>query len=214
MGCEFACVYCQNSFQTQLKRWAKGNCEQCYAFTPHTHTNRLSQQLPRTGYWQFIFTCSSGGIAFCPTDYLLKIVDRIKHEKEKTFLVQSKCPKTLKRVKFPANVIIGTTLETNRDELYKGISKAPGPSQRYEDFLEVNHPVKMITIEPVMDFDLETMVSWIEDISPCMVWLGYDSRKNNLSEPELEDVKNLYWELGRRGFTVVLKKIRKAWSEK
>lgn len=214
VGCRFHCVYCQNSFQVQLKRWAKGNCKQCYAFTPHTHVNRLSQQLPRTGYGQFIFTCSSGDIAFCPTDYLLKIVERIKHEKEKAFLIQSKCPKTFNRVKFPANVIIGTTLETNRNELCKSISKAPGPSQRYAGILKVNHPVKMVTIEPVMDFDLETMVSWIEDINPCMVWLGYDSRKNHLPEAELEKVKSLYWELGRRGFTVVLKKTRGAWFEK
>jgi hypothetical protein len=213
VGCDFGCVYCRNSFQGQLKRWAKGNCEQCYTFAPHKHENRLSQQLPRTGYEQFIFTCSSGDIAFCPTEYLIKIVSRIKKEREKVFLIQSKYPKTFKRINFPGNAVLGVTLETNRDELYKGISKAPRPSQRYEDFLKVNHPVKMVTVEPVMDFDLEIMVNWIEDINPCMVWLGYDSRKNHLPEPELEKVKTLYWELGRRGFTVVLKKIRKAWLE-
>jgi hypothetical protein len=213
VGCGFNCVYCQNSFQAQLKRWAKGNCEQCYTFTPHTHANRLNQQLPRTGYGQFIFTCSCGDIAFCPTDYLMKIVGRIEQEKEKAFLIQSKCPTTFKRARFPGNVVLGVTLETNRDDLCNRISKAPGPSRRYEDFLKVNHPEKMVTVEPVMDFDLEIMVNWIEDINPCMVWLGYDSRKNHLLEPELVKVKTLYWELGRRGFTVVLKKVRKAWFE-
>ena len=98
-------------------------------------------------------------------------------------------------------------METNRDENYEGISKAPKPSQRYNDFLKVKHPLKMVTIEPVLDFDLVTMASWMENINPCMIWLGYNSRKNNLPEPELEKVKELYWELGKQGFTVILKKI-------
>jgi hypothetical protein len=102
---------------------------------------------------------------------------------------------------------LGTTLETNRDDLYEGISKAPKPSARYKDFLKVKHPLKMITMEPVIDFDLDVMVNWITKINPCMVWLGYDSRSSGLPEPELEIVKSLYWELGTRGFTVILKKI-------
>ena len=71
----------------------------------------------------------------------------------------------------------------------------------------------VVTIEPVIDFDINGMVSWIENINPCMVWLGYDSGKNRLPEPELKKVKELYWQLGQRGFMVVLKKIRKAWNE-
>jgi hypothetical protein len=47
-----------------------------------------------------------------------------------------------------------------------------------------------------------------------MVWLGYDSGKNKLPEPELEKVKNLHWELAKKGFVVILKTIRKAWHEK
>jgi hypothetical protein len=175
--------------------------------------DRLDQSLPNTRYTQFIFACASGDIAFCPTQYLEKIAARIRSEPNKTFLIQSKNPKTFNRIKFPDNVILGTTLETNRDDLYEGISKAPNPSQRYRDFQEVKHPVKMITIEPVMDFDLDVMIAWIESIKPCMVWLGYDSRKTHLPEPELQKVKHLHWGLATRGITVILKKIRKAWWE-
>jgi hypothetical protein len=163
---------------------------------------------------QFMFTCSSGDIAFCDdTPYLEKIVDTIRQKPNKTFLMQSKDPKTFNRTIFPDNVILGTTLEANRDELGEAISKAPILSQRYKDFLEVRHGLKMVTIEPVMGFDMDVMVDWIENINPCMVWLGYDSGKNRLVEPELEKVKSLHWELAKRGFTVVLKTIRKAWSE-
>lgn len=211
-GCKHDCTYCKNSFQRQLKRWAKGkgNCPGCTGFEPHKHDLRLKQNLPNTKYMQFIFTCSSGDIAFCDTPYFERIVCRIREEKTKTFLIQSKNPKTFNRVTFPKNVILGTTLETNRDELCEAISKAPKPSQRYKDFLEVKHNLKMVTIEPVLDFDMNVMISWIENINPCMIWLGYDSGKNHLPEPSLEKVKNLYWELGRRGFTVILKTIRKA----
>ena len=66
----------------------------------------------------------------------------------------------------------------------------------------------MITIEPVIDFDLDIMISWVIEIKPCMVWLGYDSKKNNLVEPELEKVLQLYWELGKRDFLVKLKTVR------
>ena len=77
----------------------------------------------------------------------------------------------------------------------------------------MKHPLKIVTVEPVIDFDLHVMVDWMEDINPCMTWLGYDSKKNYLPEPELDKVKTLYWEIGRRGFTVILKTIRKAWWE-
>ena len=76
-----------------------------------------------------------------------------------------------------------------------------------------DHQPKMVTIEPVMDFDLDVMISWVENINPCMVWLGYDSGKNNLPEPELEKVKSLHWQLAKKGFIVILKTIRKAWCE-
>ena len=99
-------------------------------------------------------------------------------------------------------------METNRDDIYVGISKAPKPSRRYNDFLKIKHPLKMITIEPVIDFDLETMISWMENINPIMIWLGYDSKRNRLSEPEIEKVRELQWELSLRGFTVILKKIK------
>jgi len=213
VGCLHNCVYCKPSFQAQLKRWAKGRCRDCYEWKPHIHPERLKQPLPSTRYMQFIFTCSNGDIAFCSTAYLERIIGRILGEPDKTFLIQSKDPRTFYRVSWPRNLILGTTIETNRDELYKGISQAPKPSDRYRVFRYIKHPLKMVTVEPCIDFAVYTMLAWIEDINPCMIWLGYDSKKNYLPEPPLEKVKRVYWELGKRGFTVILKTIRKAWWE-
>jgi len=160
---------------------------------------------------QFIFTCSNGDIAFCPTEYLQAIINRIKEEPNKTFLIQSKNPATFNRVVFPSNTILGITLETNHDDIYEKAKVAPGaplPSKRYEDFLKVKHELKMVTVEPVIEFDLDILVGWISKINPVMVWLGYDSRKSNLPEPELTKVTSLYWELGKAGYIVILKHIR------
>jgi hypothetical protein len=151
-------------------------------------------------------------MAFCPTSYLDDIVNRIKSDPNKTFLIQSKNPKAFNRIEFPPNVILGTTIETNRDGLYKGIAKAPKPSQRYRNFLRIQHHPKMVTIEPVIDFDLKVMLKWIKDINPCMIWLGYDSKKCHLPEPKLEKVRELHWELSKAGYVVILKTIRDARS--
>lgn len=70
----------------------------------------------------------------------------------------------------------------------------------------------MVTIEPVIDFDLEEMIPWMKNLNPCMIWIGYDSKNNRLPEPELAKVKELHWELSK-DFVVILKTIRKAWDE-
>lgn len=211
-GCKHNCVYCVPSFQAQVKRYAKKNCQACYEFVPHTHPERLADSLPKTRYMQFIFTCANSDIVFCPTNYLEEIIARIKKESGKTFLIQSKNPNTFNRASFPNNVILGTTIETNRDTLCRAIAKAPPPSQRYEEFLKIEHPLKMVTIEPVMDFDLDMMVEWMRNIKPCMIWLGYDSKKCHLPEPELEKFRELHWQLSRAGFVVILKNVREARS--
>ena len=159
---------------------------------------------------QFIFTCASGDIAFCTEDYLQKITDRMRQLGDRTFLLQTKDPSVFHKVSFPENVILGITLETNRDELCQTISKAPPPSQRYEVFKSISHPQKMVTIEPVMDFDLDVLLPWLEEINSCMIWIGYDSRNTGLPEPELAKVRSLHWELARRGFVVMLKTIRES----
>jgi hypothetical protein len=176
----------------------------CYNFEPHTHPKRLNNSLPRTNEDQFIFTCSNADVSFCPTEYLNSILERIKEQPHKRFLLQSKNPMTFNRLQFPQNVLLGITLETNRDEYV--FSRAPKYSQRYRDFKEINHPHKMVTIEPILDFDIDEFVQWIKDINPELVWMGYDSGKNGLPEPSVEKFNELYERLKQSGYKVVLKK--------
>ena len=208
-GCEFDCIYCRDSFQRMELRDAHG-CSECKSYRPHAHAEALNARLPGTGYMEFIFTCASGDISFCDDKYLAHIVNRIRSEPDKNFLLQSKNPATFNRIIFPRNVILGTTLETTFDERYDQISKAPLPSQRFRDFCEVKHPAKMVTLEPLLEFDMDTMISWIGDINPRFVWIGLDSKKSlkkhNIIEPSLEKVMELHKELGARGHVVMLKR--------
>ncbi|MDH5688497.1 MAG: hypothetical protein OEZ48_11645, partial [Candidatus Bathyarchaeota archaeon] len=61
------------------------------------------------------------------------------------------------------------------------------------------------------DFDDE-FIDWIKEISPQMVYIGYDNYNNKLQEPQLSKTKLLVEEL--YGITDVrAKALRKAWYE-
>jgi hypothetical protein len=120
-----------------------------------------------------------------------QILARIRQLPNRKFLIQSKNPCIFGHFRFPQNVLLGITIETNRDDLYEGISNAPPPSQRYKAMLKLQHERKIVTIEPVLDFDVEIMVEWVREIRPETCYVGYDSKKNYLPEPELSKVEAL-----------------------
>jgi hypothetical protein len=153
-----------------------------------------------------------GDVAFCKPEWMQRILERIRQLPDRTFLIQSKNPGILNDYRFPGNVFLGTTIETNRDELYVGISKAPLPSQRFEAMLRLSHSRKIVTIEPVLDFDVEIMAEWVHRIKPETCYVGYDSKKNYLPEPELAKVEALMEKL-KETINVRAKTIRKAWWE-
>lgn len=151
-----------------------------------------------------------GDVAFCKPEWMQRILARIRQLSNRTFLIQSKSPSVFSDYRFPINILLGTTIETNRDDLYEGISRAPMPSQRYLAMLKLEHPRKVVTIEPVLDFDVEIMEKWIRQIRPEICYVGYDSKKNYLPEPELRKVKVLMKKL-KETTSVRAKTIRKAW---
>jgi len=89
---------------------------------------------------------------------------------------------------YPDNTILGCTIETNR--LYPNISKAPNTLSR-KLAMEIITLPKIVSIEPIMDFDLDVMVRWIKEINPEFVSIGADSQHHNLPEPSPDKVKAL-----------------------
>jgi hypothetical protein len=53
----------------------------------------------------------------------------------------------------------------------------------------------MVSIEPIMDFDLEPFVQWIGDIKPILVHVGYDNYNSNLPEPPLSKTNQSIYQL-------------------
>lgn len=212
VGCEFNCIYCKKSFQAQMKRQLH-NCRSCYDYIAHFHEDRLKNYLPRTepALHQFIFTCSSSDVSFCKPEWFLLILERIRSLPDRKFLIQSKDPSYFKQFQgeIPENCHLGITLETNRDIGYEKISKAPLPSKRFKDFLYLDFLSKFVTIEPILEFDLDDFVFILKMLAPERVYIGYDTKKTKLQEPSLEKTMELVDQLKK--FTIVkLKLIREA----
>ena len=175
VGCRFDCIYCKPSFQNIIAWSTKRsgvNCDGCLNFVPHEHSERLSR-IPSN---DIIFAFGNGDISFYHEDFVKQAIENLidnlhRSRKKKTAFFQSKNPKvfnkyldTLEPIK--DSVVLATTLETNRDEGYCDVSKAPVPSVRYKDFLALNWHRKIVTIEPVMDFDFDYLAYWIHSIGP------------------------------------------------
>lgn len=189
-GCDFGCRYCEPSFKRQAKR-QKQNCKLCYSFEPHFHPERL-KTLPGT---PIVFVCGVGDLSFCRDDHMREIIGRVVEHDEKhadrTYYFQSKRPSFFAPyiAELSKNCVLVTTLETNRDDGYEKISKAPPPSERHRQFLELDYPRKVVTIEPVLDFDLDPFVDMILAVNPEYVWLGYNSQPKSVSLPEPDTTK-------------------------
>lgn len=206
-GCGFDCTYCRPSFQAQAKR-QKHRCMKCYEYTPHEHPERLSQRMPKTKPGEFVFVCSMGDISFATWRYRERIIAAMRTHLYTTFLVQSKDPSCFLQHIWSANIILGTTIETNRGAC--SVSNAMPIWRRVSLFTATGHHRKMITIEPIMDFDPDQLAQIVESINPEMIWVGYDSRKCGLPEPPLAQVREFIAELRAKGHTVHEKLMREA----
>ena len=209
VGCKFNCSYC---YAPEIyKRFSK--CDKCKAFTPHFHPERLTQNF-KPG--ETVFVCSMGDISFAEFSDWCFILAQIDRYEKTTFLIQSKNPQFFhRRVDYPLNVVLGTTMESN---YINDSSNAPSTAARFSYLLALEHPRKYITIEPIFDFNLDNMIRIVKVVAPEFVYIGYlnpewKAKKLQLVEPPLQKTLELIEELKK--FTEVrLKTIRKAWNEK
>jgi hypothetical protein len=158
----------------------------CYNYVPHYHPQKLNPIPSEEG----ILVCGDADISFCNPEVIEQIIETIKRHNEarpfKTYYFQSKRPECFRPFlrQFPTNVVLVTTLETNRDEGYMVISKAPVPSKRCGQFKRLAYPRKAVSVEPMMDFDPEILFSWIQAIKPEHVWLGFNGHPKKVQIPE------------------------------
>jgi len=198
IGCEYDCAYCEPSFKRVL-RWIseRNKCQDCRDYRPHYHPERLrTSNIPSA---KTVFVFGQGDISFCDPEYVRKVFDVIKKhkpQKKKAYYFQSKNPACLEQYieEYPWNSILVTTLETNRDKGYEKVSRAPVPSVRFKDFYDLDYPSKVVTIEPVMDFDICELAAWIfmlrDQGSLEYVWFGYNSKPGEVQLPEPSEDKS------------------------
>ena len=183
--CSHDCSYC--SIKGIAKRFNR----------PQKPIRLVEKELnTKLGKGNFIFVGSSTDMFADSVHYnlIVQVLKVCKKYPDNKYLFQTKNPKRLKDFTFlfPKNSIMGITLETNRNY---DLGNAPPIMNRVRHFSSLRWEHKMITIEPIVDFDLNLFVIMIKEIEPEWVNIGADSKGHNLSEPSKEKILALVDEL-------------------
>lgn len=146
-----------------------------------------------TGKTIFVEHCNDLFAKYVHQDMIIEVIRHCLQWPENTYVFQTKNPERFLSLSeglplnavFPNNSIYGTTIETNRD--MSAISKAPPAVERMRAMSKILTR-KFVTIEPVLDFDVDILASWIDRIRPEFLNLGADSKRHGLPEPTVEKV--------------------------
>jgi len=140
-----------------------------------------------------------------PEAWMLKTISHCARHYKNKYIFQSKNPGgflSLLKVAYWQPTIC-TTIETNR--WYPDVMQnSPGPYDRAMAMEYLDQFPHYVTIEPIMDFDMDPMVELIKRCNPVQVNIGADSGRNGLPEPSYDKVLELIERLGR--FTTVARK--------
>ena len=197
-----------------IKGKCKHNCDYCYMKVfPQKPLHFVEKELKDDlGQNNFIFVGSSTDMFAedVSKEWISKVLEHCRISKN-TYLFQSKNPMRFNEFinEFPLSSIFGTTLESN---INHGISLAQDVSARAVWLSDFKANIKMVSVEPIMDFDLVPFVIMIKNIEPQWVAIGADSKHHHLVEPSAEKIETLITELKK--FTEVkikdnLKRLRR-----
>lgn len=184
-GCEHSCTYCwaRRLAETRLrnsKRYSNG-------FIPRLNREELNKKF-RGGV---VFVSDMGDLfgEFVPDEWIETVLKHAGKFSSTLFLFLTKNPSRYLDFNFPENAILGATIETDRNEIYK-ISKAPKPGERIKAMFELDWDMKFLSIEPILDFSPKFWRK-IEKINPLMIYIGYDNYNCRLPEPALDKTLSL-----------------------
>ena len=198
-ACEASCVYCfmKYGFRANLKAY-----KEPYKLVEKEFETFDAEPGSR------IFCGSATDMWRAPVDCIRKVLEfclKQEEENEIEWLFQTKYPNSVSRwiQHLPRNSMIGVTLETNRS-YDKRISRAPSPTSRayamkslldlwtkhyLHHGLSISYsPRIMVSIEPIMEFDLEPFVDMIRSLETEYVSIGVDTQGAFL-EHDIELVK-------------------------
>jgi protein gp37 len=171
------------------------NCSYCYVGKwkqeqkpIHLDEKELKVNL---GEGNFIFICSGCDLFHpdVPRKWIKAIWKHTQKYPKNQYLWHTKNPWGLASLIEPLKRDVACiTIESNR--AYPSVSKAPFPIERITWLKEWDGP-RMITVEPIMDFDLDLFCGMLLECSVDQVNIGADSGRNNLPEPSAEKIGEL-----------------------
>ena len=195
--CPHKCSYCyvkSNKRPAVVKK---------YTGDPRT----VDHEFKSLGKGKFIFVCSMIDLFAdaIPAASVLKILEHAG-KYDNRYLFQTKNPVGFYKFegKFPKVSYLGTTIETNR--VYPQMGNTVSSAERAVPMHHHSYYFPtMVTVEPIMDFDLDQLLSRIIMCNPEWVNIGADSKGHKLPEPSKEKVLALISELKSAGIDVKLK---------
>lgn len=191
------------------------HCSYCYVDNPrfgrpekYTGPIRLIKPELDVRYGEgktiFIENCGDLFSTAVPTLYIVQILLHCQKYPENIYVFQTKNPMRYHEFtgKFPPRTMLGTTVETNRDTR---ISFAPPPAVRCGAMASI-YLRKFITIEPVLDFDVDELLRLLLVARPSFVNIGADSKGHGLDEPTPDKIEALIKGLKKHGIEIKQKR--------
>lgn len=194
--------FCDFTWNPIRGKCTEHNCSYCYMKKFKVGELRLDEKalFDNLGKGKFIFVGSSTDMwaKNVLSEWIVKVLDQCNMYPENAYLFQSKNPARFEDFLdiLPKNSILGTTIETDKYRIHGIVTLAPDPLERATALAELKWNRKFVSIEPIMEFDIDTMVKWIRSIRPAFISIGADSKRSNLPEPSPEKVRKLIEELG------------------
>ena len=193
-GCRHDCSYCW--FLDMVRGRLKGTKKYINGAEPTFHPSELKKKF-KPG--EFVFVTDMGDIFSdgIDPDQIESVLKHIATFPGTDFLLQTKNPVRFNTllasgIEIPANCYLGTTIESDKHYFGNWHSQAPSTFIRYMamTLIPTNHR-RFLSIEPIVDFNLEDMVGWIRRIKPQIIEIGADNHNKKLPEPSWEKVEKL-----------------------
>lgn len=190
--CPNDCSYCY------MKKW--GNVQK----PMHLVEKELRVDLQKA---EFVFVGSSTDMLLATEEMITPVLTKCLVNKNIKYLFQTKVPAKFNdwlNVFNQLDCVLACTIESDLDT-NPLVSKAPLKATRYDDFFSIDYPHKMVSIEPVMDFNPTYFLRMIDWINPDFVSIGANTNsKVKLPEPSPEKLRDFIEKLS--GITEVVQK--------
>lgn len=155
------------------------------------------------GKGKSIFVCSKTDLfaRTVPGEIIAQVIHHCSKYPENDYLFQTKNPfryNTAREWFNSDNMILGTTIESSRNYLVQQQApKAPSIYDRISSIMRIAEQDfdVFVTIEPILDFDVNDFVALLAMIKPSFVAIGADSKGHGLQEPSYNKVKQLIEQL-------------------